>query len=132
MMTALGNCLTDNRLHVDVARQVRVWSGNLIDDEDFKEAVKEILPIYAPPENPSILERKSNKIEEKEFGGLSRQRKYSAYNSATQNAAFSVNMPRFDVRYRLKEIKVNLLGIPGSKLSLTVTLDPHTRDRWPS
>jgi hypothetical protein len=34
----------------------------------------------------------------------------SGYHSATQNAAFSVNIPRFDVRHRLKDIKVKKIS----------------------
>jgi proline iminopeptidase len=49
-LTALANIVTSDRLNVDVERQARVWSGNLIDDKDFEEAVREIIPIYAPPD----------------------------------------------------------------------------------
>lgn len=104
-MTALASCLTDSRLKVDAARQVRVWSGNLLDDKDFEDGVQEILPVYAPPEDPS----KKVKAEPRVFEGLGKsdgRSGRSAYNSATQNAAFSVNMPRFDVRHKLGEIKV--------------------------
>jgi hypothetical protein len=44
--------------------------------------------------------------ESKGFEGLVAMDKRSAYHSATQNAAFSVNVPRFDLRYQLKDIKV--------------------------
>lgn len=108
MMTALASCLTDKRINVDVARQVRVWSGTLYDDKDFEEAVQEILPIYAPPENPLRTNAIENIIEPKSFEGLNPKSGRTGYHSATQNAAFSVNQPRFDVRYRLKEIKVRL------------------------
>jgi len=103
-MTALASCLTDKRLNVDVARQVRVWSGDLRDDKDFEDGVQEILSIYAPPEDASV----EGKAEPRAFEGLSKSDGRSAYNSATQNAAFSVNMPRFDVRHKLKEIKVRM------------------------
>jgi proline iminopeptidase len=107
MMTALASCLTDNRINVDVARQVRVWSGTLFDDKDFEEAVQEILPIYAPPENSSRITAVQRTIEPKSFEGLDPKSGRTGYHSATQNAAFSVNQPQFDVRYRLKEIKVS-------------------------
>ena len=35
MMSALKESLTDDRLHVDPDRQLRMWSGYLIDDDDF-------------------------------------------------------------------------------------------------
>lgn len=55
-----------------------------------------------------ILRRKGED-EPRVFEGLSKSdggEGRSAYNSVTQNAAFSVNMPRFDVRHKLGEIKV--------------------------
>jgi proline iminopeptidase len=51
-MTSLASILTSDRLKVDVARQIRVSSGTLLDDKDFEAAIQEILPIYAPPEDP--------------------------------------------------------------------------------
>jgi hypothetical protein len=42
----------------------------------------------------------------KQFEGLVATDESLGYRSATQNAAFSVNMPRFDVRHQLKEIKL--------------------------
>ncbi|TVY38367.1 Proline iminopeptidase [Lachnellula subtilissima] len=134
-MTVLGNILTDDRLHVDVARQVRVWSGNLRDDKDFEEAIPEILPIYAPPEDPARKVPVKDNDEPKGFEGMDER---AAYNSATQNAAFSINVPCFDVRQQLKDIKTPTLvlvgrhdritpvecsqeianGIPGSRLEI--------------
>jgi len=94
-MTALAAIVTSPRLKVDVARQVRVWSGTLRDDKDYEAAVQEIIPIYAPPG--------TDKDVQKDFEGMDES---SRYNSATQNFAFAVNMPRFDVRRQLKNIKV--------------------------
>jgi len=110
-LTALANIVTSDRLHVDVQRQVRVWSGNLIDDKDFEEAVREIIPIYAPPEDPSQQAAAKDKPVPQGFEGLVPMDKRSAYHSATQNAAFSVNQPRFDVRNQLKYIKVKENGL---------------------
>ena len=106
MMTALGNILTSDRLQVDVARQIRVWSGTLRDDKDFEEAVQEIVPFYAPLEDPSREVSAKDNAVSKGFEGLVPMDQRSAYHSATQNAAFSVNVPRFDVRDKLKDIKV--------------------------
>ncbi|KUJ13379.1 proline iminopeptidase [Mollisia scopiformis] len=96
MMTALAAVLTDPRLKVDVARQLRVWTGALRDDRDYEEAMPEILPIYSPPGDSS-----------------SQMLQFAAYHSATQNFAFNHNMPRFDVRHQLKDIKVPTLVIVG-------------------
>jgi proline iminopeptidase len=94
-MNGLANILTSKRVTVDVARQVRLWSGTLRDDKDFEESVQEILTFYTPPDDPT-----KEKTESTEFLGTIN------YHSATQNAAFSMNMPQFDVRNRLKDIKV--------------------------
>lgn len=102
-MTALANIVTSPILKVDVERQIRVWSGTLFDDKDFEEAVKEILPIYAPPAEHKI-KAVAPSSSDNEFHTAPGKR--IAYNSATQNAAFNVNMPRFDVRAQLKNIKV--------------------------
>jgi proline iminopeptidase len=102
-MTALANILTSDRLKVDVARQVRVWSGSLYDDKDYEAAIPEMLPIFAPPEDPSNIVVAEGNVVSKKFEGLDES---SGYHSATQNAAFSVNVPRFDVRHQLKDIKV--------------------------
>lgn len=107
MMTSLAAVLTSDRIKVDVARQVRVWSGALHDDKDFEEAVQEIIPIYAPPENASSTVSAKDKAAPKAFEGTDPKGHWSGYHSATQNAAFSVNMPRWDVRHQLKEIQVN-------------------------
>ena len=102
-MNALANILTSPRVKVDVARQVRVWSGTLHDDQDFEDAILELLPFYLPPENaPSRV----TTDESTEFRGTVK------YHAATQNYAFSVNMPRFDVREQLKTIKVRICPSP--------------------
>jgi len=116
MMTALANILTSDRLKVDTARQVRVWSGTLYDDKDFEDGVQEILPIYAPPEDPSSTVTVKDTPVTKKFEGLVATEESSGYHSATQNAAFSVNQPRFDVRHQLKEIKVKRREKPPSIL----------------
>ncbi|KAH8690782.1 proline iminopeptidase [Talaromyces proteolyticus] len=103
-MNALANILTSNRVKVDVARQVRLWSGTSLNDQDHAEGVQEILPIFTPP--PEIVPPKEQN-ESTEFQGS------VEFYSATQNAAFSENMPRFDVRHRLKEIKTPTLVIVG-------------------
>lgn len=103
MMTALASILTDDRLHVDVARQIRVWSGTLRDDKDYEDAIPEIIAIYAPPEEHMLKAPAKDNDEPTAFEGMDA---LAAFNSATQNAAFGVNMPRFDVRQQLKDIKV--------------------------
>ena len=105
-MNVLANILTSDKVKVDAARQVRVWSGTLRDDQDFQHAIEELLPFYAPPEDPSSEAPAQDQPESTEFKGT------VAFHSATQNYAFSVNMPQFDVRDRLKTIKVSRVILP--------------------
>jgi len=103
-MAALANIVTSNRVKPDVARQVRLWSGTLHDDEDFEKSVTEILPFYLPPDD---VVKPDELPESTEFKGS------VIFHSATQNFAFSVNMPRFDVRNQLKDIKVTRETLSG-------------------
>ena len=97
-MTILAAILTFNR-NVDIARQVRNWSGTLYNDQDYEEAIREMGSIHDPPDHPP----RTQSIEEKP---KSRGIPKSNIHSATHNAAFSANMLALDVRPRLKEIKV--------------------------
>lgn len=98
-MNALKNVLISDKLKVDPDRQLRVWSGTLRDDKDFEDAVLEIIPFYAPPDRSPPPDTPA-KPEGTEFLGVVK------FYSETQNYAFSVNMPRFDVRDQLHLIKV--------------------------
>ncbi|KUJ18489.1 alpha/beta hydrolase fold protein [Mollisia scopiformis] len=111
MMRALKTVLTSDKVKVDPERQFRVWTGILKDDQDFADAVAEIGPLYAPPGAES---------EEPEWKSpASRPATYAA----TQNAAFSQEMPKFDVRSRLKDIKVPTLVIVGRHDLITPVSD---------
>lgn len=107
MMHALKTTISSDLVNADPDRQFRVWTGILRDDKDFAAGIREIGPLYAPP---------GTKVEEAkpEWGseGL-------VLHAATQNAAFSENMPRYDVRSRLKDIKVPTLVIVGRHDLLT-------------
>ncbi|KAL2433860.1 hypothetical protein ABEF95_011412 [Exophiala dermatitidis] len=106
-MTALANILTSDRVHVDKARQVRVWSGNLLSDQDYQDGITELIPFYAPPEHAAIKHSAPEATESTEgFAKLH-------FHFETQNWAFGYNMPRFDVRQRLKDIKAPTLVTVG-------------------
>ena len=104
ILSSLASVLTSDKVKVDVERQIRLWSGNLYDDKDFEASILEILPIYYPPEDPENPACK-DKVEPQAFEGADADGNLS-YNSATQNAAFSGNLPGWDVRKQLKEIMV--------------------------
>ncbi|CRG89248.1 Proline iminopeptidase [Talaromyces islandicus] len=103
-MAALANIVTSSRVKPDVPRQVRLWSGTLYDDKDFEAAVSEILPFYSPPED---VVQPEDLPESTEFRGSIK------FHSATANFAFSVNMPQFDVRDKLKNITAPTLVVVG-------------------
>lgn len=105
-MSVLTEILASDRVHVDKARQIRVWSGNLLSDTDYQEAIAELLPFYAPPgDNATKTAAQSQPGNEAptsaEFFGPGGQ-----FHAETQNFAFSYNMPRFDVRQQLHKINV--------------------------
>lgn len=100
---ALASILTSGVVKPDVARQVRLWSGSLHDNDDFEKSFTEILPIYSPPD----------KITSAPLAFEGRSESTSGLHYESQNAAFSVSVPRFDVRSRLGEISVPTLILVG-------------------
>jgi proline iminopeptidase len=108
-MGALANILTSDRVQVDKARQLRVWSGNLLSDQDYQDGITELLPFYEPPgdvakKTSSTTVAESSPTSAELFGP---GRPFHVHYE-TQNWAFSHNMPRFDVRQQLKDIKAGL------------------------
>ena len=96
-LQVLASVLTSTRVTVDVDRQIRLWSGTLVDQADFAAAVQEILPIYTPPDIEARVGEV--RVEDVHF--------------ETQNAAFSYNVPRYDVRQKLGQIDVPTLVVVG-------------------
>lgn len=110
MMSALKESLTDDRLEVDPDRQWRMWSGTLIDDDDFAKGVNEIAQLFTPrvpgPHKATLPAE----------GGMKRVR---VFHHETQNAAFTFNVPRFDVRENLKDITAPTLILVGRQDQIT-------------
>lgn len=79
-----------------------MWTGILHDDKDFAAGVGEMSTLFKPdsPEVDQNIDRENTPAE-------------GTTHSATQNFAFAHNMPKFDVRSRLKEIIVPTLVIVG-------------------
>lgn len=102
MMQALKASLTSKRVKVDPERQYRMWTGILIDDQDFVRGVTEMQALFAPDSedvDPTVEHENSPSKPN--------------VHAATQNWAFSQNMPKFDVRSRLKEIQVRTFVAVG-------------------
>lgn len=100
----LKNICVSPRISPDLDRQVRMWSGNVRDNEDGAEGLAEILAIYTP-------EKEGNEEEgPKAFEGVGDD---FAMRWEVHNAAWSFSVPRFDVRDRLHQIKTPTLVIAG-------------------
>lgn len=100
----MANILNSKQIQPDVAQQIRLWSGNLRDDDDFTTAIDAIAPIFGPPGEADEKGENSDK----EATTPSPRCHY-----ATQNMAFGYNMPRFDVRSKLGSIKAPALIVVG-------------------
>lgn len=60
-MIALKVCLESDRIKTDPERQLRLSTGTLYDDEDFRKAYQETAPVYTPPQSALFNDN---------FGGL--------------------------------------------------------------
>ncbi len=125
-MTALSYVLTSQRSKVDRARQVRSWSGTTLSDQDCKEAIREMLPMDAPPEEgsdavPSSTGDHQSSSTSAEFWGPR-----SNFRSVTHNWAFGQNLPRYDVRQRLHLIKMSIHPPLRALACLTRCRLPHS------
>ena len=123
-MNALTQVLTSKRISPDPERQLRLWTGRVRDDEDFKVGFTEIMGMYAAkPNQPEKAmgeeptkqpEQVGEAPKEKPASGDEKQpAKELQYHYRTHNAAYSQIMPKWDVRDRLKEIEVPTLVTVG-------------------
>jgi proline iminopeptidase len=121
--TARQRALDTDRTTIDMELFDRSFSGQVRDDDDFKETWKAILPLYDYDYDPSAVEAKANA---------------PTYHYRTHNYAFSTNLPGYDIRGRLGEILCPTLitvgrvdwitpveaseelaaGIPGAQLAI--------------
>jgi len=89
--------MTD-RVVIDEWTISRIGTGHFADNEEFERYWRGILPLYDHSYDPSATERKAQA---------------TTYHYATHNAAFGVNMPRYDLTGRLGEIAVPTLVVVG-------------------
>ena len=76
----------------------RIFSGNMRDDEDFKQVFANIAPLYDAHYDPQKTAAWLENIH---------------FRSETHNTAFSKNLPEFDLSSRLHEIRIPTLVIVG-------------------
>lgn len=98
---ALKAVLSSPKVHVDRDRQVRLWTGKLIDNDDFQQGFAEILPIFSGPN----LEQKQPTAREISNDMI--------LHYQTHNAAFSVNLPKYNITLQLGKIGVPTLVVAG-------------------
>ncbi|KAK6384578.1 hypothetical protein LTS17_002141 [Exophiala oligosperma] len=112
-MTALANVLHSDRVKPDKDRQIRMWSGNLLSDQDYQHGITEVLSFYAPPDDVAKETPVSEGDQPISIAELFGPGGRFHIHAKTQNWAFSQNMPRFDVRQQLKDITVPTLVTVG-------------------
>jgi len=87
---------------IDLERLERLMEGRCRSDEEMKECWIEILPLYTV--SREVTYEEARKSADK-----------THFHHATHNWAFSKNLPQWDVRSRLGEIKVPTLIIHGEQ-----------------
>ena len=95
---AKQNALKSDRIKVDPVKLERIFDGKCYDDADFYDCFKEITPLYDANWDPARDEEKLKAI---------------IFHAETHNAAFSQEMPDWDLSGRLHEIKVPTLIVCG-------------------
>lgn len=81
MMHALMVTLTSERVTVDPERQYRMWTGILLDDEDFEAGVAEMSPLFSPSSLNDIETHEVQENSPKE--GKSMQRRKTLHSRIT-------------------------------------------------
>ncbi|CEG28708.1 alpha/beta fold hydrolase [Bacillus sp. B-jedd] len=105
---AIENAMNSNLPGIDRDMLDRLFNGRVSSNEEFKEMYTAILPLYAAVEfDPVAAQKKLDSIH---------------YHYATHNAAFSENLPAYDVRSRLGEIQVPVM-VTGGRLDWIVPAD---------
>ena len=95
---AIENALAKNLDGVDRPLLERLFYGQMKDDDDFRDHFAKIFPLYSTTYDPSRLKELLAK---------------KVFHSATHNAVFRHEFPKYDIRERLHEIKVPVLIMAG-------------------
>jgi len=95
---ARRNALASSRIDLDMDRFNRIMDGHTRDDEDLADCWRHILPLYDHSYDPKRVEERL---------------RTTVYHHATHNAAFTQNMPSYDILARLPEIACPVLVTVG-------------------
>jgi proline iminopeptidase len=87
-----------DRVDLDLEMFDRMWSGQVRDNDDFRDGWRAILPLYTVIEDPELV----NKIVES-----------TSYHYQTHNYAFAVNLPDYDVTGQLGSVSCPVLVMVG-------------------
>lgn len=95
---ALANALASTRVAVDEVKLRRIMEGRVVDNDDFRDCWRELLPLYDFSYDPATLEDRVAAVD---------------YHYATHNYAFSVNRKTYDVRAKLPRVTCPTLVTVG-------------------
>ena len=95
---ARRNALDSPRVAVDIDRYDRIMEGRCRDDADLEACWRVIVPLYDHDPDPTRVEERLTS---------------TIYRAATHNWAFAENMPSYDLRSRLAEIRCPTLVTVG-------------------
>ncbi|HKR99181.1 MAG TPA: alpha/beta hydrolase [Candidatus Dormibacteraeota bacterium] len=95
---ARQNALRSNRVQLDMELYDRLFSGRCRDDADLEAGWRMIVPLYDHDLSPEKVEARLRS---------------TVYHHRAHNAAFSENMPRYDIRDRLPSITAPTLVTVG-------------------
>jgi proline iminopeptidase len=95
---ARRNAARSTRVRVDLDKFQRIHDGRVRDNADLEDCWREILPLYDFDYDPAAVELKA---------------RTTPYRYQTHNFAFSVNVPRYDVKDQLHRITCPVLVTVG-------------------
>lgn len=96
--TSRSNALASDRVEVDMEKFDRIDEGRVRDNSDLKDCWREILPLYDFDYDPAAVEAKVEA---------------TPYRYEAHNYAFSKNLPDWDIKPQLKNVKIPTLVTVG-------------------
>lgn len=96
--TSRNNALASDRAEVDMEKFDRIDEGRVRDNDDLKDCWREILPLYDFDYDPAAVDAKVEA---------------TPYRYEAHNYAFSKNLPDWDIKPQLKNVKIPTLITVG-------------------
>lgn len=95
---ALENARASDRVDIPEERLARMFDGKVLDNDDFRDLWRELLPLYTFTHDPAAIEAKVASVD---------------YHYATHNAAFSTARETYDVKPHLHRVTCPALVTVG-------------------